>query len=519
MSEGSEPNGELPSPTVAALEERQPRLAFSVYKRAALGAIIILLAVAGSVATAVLLQVKELTDIIDEHGHRIPGIEKVLAPVPAGKPQTILVLGSDRRFVDIKQKTPARSDTIMLVRLDPSKGATAVMSIPRDLKVQIPGRGTSKINEAYSLGGAPLTVRTVRRLLGVRVGINHVVNVNFGGFRRAVDHLGCVYVDVDRRYYHSNIGLAPSAQYAEINLRPGYQKLCGQQALDYVRYRHGDNDFLRSARQQDFLRQAKEQIGLGRLFGDRKQLLTIFADSTDTDIDGSTAVLRLLKLAFESSKNPIQQIPFRAGEQRSETADFVVASPDQIQRTVDDFLNVRTPTRKVKPRSRNSDRKRARHQRREATSSFPGLFNAARVAEDQAVTLQLHHPGFPVYYATLAKLGSSYVNDPASPRVYTIRDRSNKAFKAYRMVAQAPGFGQYYGIQGTTWMSPPIIDNPDDTVRMRHRDYMVFYDGRNIRLVAWRAPRAVYWVSNTLSESLTNKQILGIARSLSRIGG
>ena len=53
---------------------------------------------------------------------------------------------------------------------------------------------------------------------------------------------------------------------------------------------------------------------------------------------------------------------------------------------------------------------------------------------------------------------------------------------------------------------------------MRHRTYLVYYDGRNIRLVAWRTPRAVYWVSNTLSESLSNRQMLGIARSLGRIG-
>ena len=62
----------------------------------------------------------------------------------------------------------------------------------------------------------------------------------------------------------SNAGLAPSQQYAEINIQPGYQKLCGQKALDYVRYRHEDSDFVRAARQQDFLRQAKAQIGLGQ---------------------------------------------------------------------------------------------------------------------------------------------------------------------------------------------------------------------------------------------------------------
>ena len=94
-------------------------------------------------------QVKTTDDIFNKVAHPIPHISGVLDGVSAGGPQTILVLGSDRRFVDIKAKNPVRSDTIMLLRLDPSKGATAVMSIPRDLKVDIPGHGNSKINEAY----------------------------------------------------------------------------------------------------------------------------------------------------------------------------------------------------------------------------------------------------------------------------------------------------------------------------------------------------------------------------------
>jgi len=393
-----------------------------------------------------------------------------------------------------------------------------VMSIPRDLKVTIPGHGIAKINEAYSDGGPALTVRTVRELLGIP--INHVVNVNFGGFRGIVNRLKCVYVDIDRRYYHSNLGLAPSEQYAEINIPAGYQKLCGQKALDYVRYRHGDNDFIREARQQDFLRQAKEQIGLGQLFGDRNELIKIFGRYTDTDISSSGAILKLIKLAFESAKNPIQQIPFSAGEENTKTADYVVATPDQIRNTVENFLNVKKVKKSSSPAPSSGDRQRARRQRRRATTAYPGLFNAARAAEDQAVKLQLKgHLGFPVYYPKLAKLGSTYVTDPATPRTYSIADRSGRRYRAYRIVVEAPGFGQYYGIQGTNWMSPPIIDNPDEQVRMRHRSYQVYYDGRNIRLVAWRTPRAVYWVTNTLSESLTNKQMLGIARSLSRIGG
>ena len=103
------------------------------------------------------------------------------------------------------------------------------MSIPRDLKVEIPGFGTEKFNAAYTYGGPKLTLQVVKELTGLP--INHVVNVDFLGFVRAVYAIGCVYVDVDRRYYHSNVGVPASEQYAEINVQPGYQLLCGKKAL------------------------------------------------------------------------------------------------------------------------------------------------------------------------------------------------------------------------------------------------------------------------------------------------
>ena len=106
--------------------------------------------------------------------------------------------------------------------------------------------------------------------------INHIININFGGFREVINAIGCVYVDVDRRYYHSNEGLPLSAHYAEIDIDPGYQKLCGTDALNYVRFRHADSDIVRAARQQAFLRQAKDQLNASSLIGKRDKLLDIF---------------------------------------------------------------------------------------------------------------------------------------------------------------------------------------------------------------------------------------------------
>jgi polyisoprenyl-teichoic acid--peptidoglycan teichoic acid transferase len=312
-----------------------PRLGLAMAKRFAVGAVLIVLLSATAVASAVLLEVDKNIEVFQEASVPIPDIENELDKVDPGGPQTILVLGSDRRFGDAKAGIPARSDTIIVVRLDPDKNATAILSIPRDLRVDIPGHGRDKINTAYALGGPKLTVRTVKELLGIP--ISHVVNVNFGGFRRAVDRLGCVYVDIDRRYFNDRGG---PGGYATIDLKPGYQKLCGKDALDYVRYRHTDDDFVRAQRQQEFLRQAKNQIGLGKVFGDRRELLRIFGRYTQTDIarDNDAAILRLLKLAYESSKHPIREIRFR-GEQ-SPNGDYVEISHENLQRTVDEFIEV-----------------------------------------------------------------------------------------------------------------------------------------------------------------------------------
>jgi hypothetical protein len=105
------------------------------------------------------------------------------------------------------------------------------------------------------------------------------------------------------------------------------------------------------------------------------------------------------------------------------------------------------------------------------------------------------------------------------PYVYTVRDRAGHPHTAYRLVVlENLDEGQYYGVQGTTWRTPPILTKGTETVRMAGRTYKVAYDGSRIRTVAWRTPRGVYWVSNSLLGSLTNRQMLGVARSLTRFG-
>ena len=147
----------------------------------------------------------------------------------------------------------------MLVRADPGLETVTMLSFPRDLLVDIQGcpNGTfvSRINNAYGECGSSAAIETVRHLTGVP--INFLVTVNFRGFKQVVSRMGGVWIDVDRRYFNDNS--SGGDRYAAIDLQPGYQKLNGTDALEYVRYRHLDSDFFRIARQQQFLRGVKQR--------------------------------------------------------------------------------------------------------------------------------------------------------------------------------------------------------------------------------------------------------------------
>jgi LCP family protein required for cell wall assembly len=484
-----------------------PRERSLLWKFAAGGLLMVLLTAAAT-ATAGLLAIKEVAQKIPKLAQDVP-----VEPTKPGKPQTILLLGSDRRYKDRNTKNSARSDTIMLIRLDPGQEATTLLSIPRDLKTLIPGYGYDKINSAYQLGGPKLTLRTVKELLGIKV--NHVINVNFSGFRKAVDLVGCVYTDIDRRYYHSNAGLPAAAQYAEINIHPGYQKLCGQKALDYVRFRHADSDLVRAARQQDFLRQAKDQISTSSLIDHRGKLIDIFSKSTEADRQLGTVVAleRLLKLALFSAGHPVRQVPFPA-QFAKETlpdgtpVDYVTADPAAVSATVQQFLHG----------AKRSAHKKRRRRHRTRTKVPTLLVNVERANADVVAPAAARHKlGFPIYFPARATSAAkpSHVD---SPRLYTIRDRADRSHHAYRLVfVQNEIEGQYYGVEGTDWRTPPLLAHPTGHRTVNGRHLLLFREGERLRTVAWRTSRATYWVSNTLGNSLTNDQMIGIAATATRI--
>ena len=476
-----------------------------LWKRLLLGAFLVVFAAAGATAVAAFHEVDKVVSAL-ELGTELKLGKNTLATTDPGKAQTILILGSDHRpKVNGEGASGARSDTIMLVRLNPDKEATAIMSLPRDLKVRIPGHGVDKINAAYEFGGPGLTLRTVKELTGLPV--NHVVNVTFKGFWRAVNAIGCVYTDVDRDYFND------SAEFTYINIDPGYQRLCARQALQYVRFRHFDTDIVRSARQQDFLRQMKQQVTYTELIKNRDRLVKIFGRNTATDatLRSRSEVLRLVKLAVFSAGQPIQEIHFEGQIGES----FVEASDAQVKKLVQRFLDVQeSPGPRGEAPDERPARKPKRRQRR-ADSSI-GVYDATGIGEDQGLQAVQAGAGgsLPVLYPTLL-VNSSQFSQP--PRVYKLMGPDGKRYGAYRMVMNRTNAnGEYYGLQGTTWKDPPILDSPTEKRTIGGRQYELHFAGDRLRLVAWRTSKASYWVSNTLLQTLTKKQMMAIARSTRR---
>ena len=175
-----------------------------------------------------------------------------------GNPTVVLLLGTDHSRTVQDRQGARRSDSMMLVRTDPRRGRISYLSIPRDLQVEVPGLGTSKINAASQVGGPALAIRTIRQFTGVKV--NHVAVVDFGDFEELVDALGGVTIDVPKPIVSKKFD-CPYPTQERCDRWPGWrfakgeQEMDGRRALIYSRVRvnqldPSESDITRGERQQ-----------------------------------------------------------------------------------------------------------------------------------------------------------------------------------------------------------------------------------------------------------------------------
>jgi LCP family protein required for cell wall assembly len=427
---------------------------------------------------------------------------------PAGAPavdqsvQTILLIGSDRRWGE----HGGRSDTMMLVRVDPKRHTISVLSIPRDLKVPIHGYGASKVNAAFAYGGDRLLISTLRDYFGVR--IDHFIEVNFRGFRQVVNALGGVWISVDGRYFNRNVHTSET-NFADIDLQPGYQKLNATDALTFVRFRHFDSDFVRAARQQLFLREAERQVFAAKYdYPMMSSLLHAFAKATVSDIDSLGTIWGLLDAVRATPGDRITRelVPgtggLQAGTYYYESADA------QRKAVIDRWYH---PVWKVMAQNMTNTRLK----RRGAASAHPTASTAAPSSVTAGLVsdggrgralLQSLHPSFPACAPTLIPRG--YWWGSSSP------------MRSYKLQGQpaiagwmTAGSGNSVLLMETTWTEAPVLANPTRSLRYAGRAYDIWYESGTIRQVAWRRGQSAIWLTNTLQNKLSATQMLSLSAS------
>ncbi|HXC45959.1 MAG TPA: LCP family protein [Solirubrobacteraceae bacterium] len=445
---------------------------------------------------------------------------KVLIPTSTGEPETLLLVGNDERKAPKGNPSGAvlpHSNEMLLVRIDPSKPTISMLSIPRELRVTFTKPNgaleTNRINSAYTYGyeegggtsgGVKLMLETIKNLLGITV--NHVFVTDFKRFEHAVDEIGCVYMTVDKRYYHNND--EPGAeQYFEINLEPGYQRLCGKEALEFVANRHESTSLIRDARDQRFLLDGKAQYGPG-LFGNREKFEKVLGKAVQTDLHGEEQVLDLLELLAESAGKPVRQVPFHVNLLPT----YDTASPLQLQEAAHSFLAGTAPIPKHKLNSAVRSVKSSHRSTEAALSLTPTP--SATVDRALVAAPRLPFPlEVPQYQKTTAEAS------PDELKLYGIQSPNGRHhYPSYVIVVDDGELGQYYDIQGSTWTGLPLLSDPSQSVRIGSRTYSLYYDGEHIKTVAWREGRGVYWIENTLTYSLSPETMVAIARTTRPVG-
>ena len=285
--------------------------------------------------------------------------------------------------------------------------------------------------------------------------LNGIIDVNFAGFIKVVDTLGCAYVNVDHRYLG---GGALGEDFSAINLQPGYQKLCYNNALSYVRFRHFDSDFVRVARQQDFLRDLREQISPSDVLGqiDTGRQSRRSRDPLELQADSGTTLIELAKLIAFSQTKPLRQVKFQTAN-----------------------VNAQFGRRLLRDLDRRNSRKRP------STNSCTATNRCAVASAGPPRTAPPSTTTAPRGSATLAGARSDLVPDDRRERsgqsgaeravqgpLPDAADRrrqqqevravlpaqpADNLHHAYVVVWQQNTLGGYYDFEGTDWTNPPLF--------------------------------------------------------------
>jgi LCP family protein required for cell wall assembly len=264
------------------------------------------------------------------------GGEILTPPKWEGKERVnILLLGGDSR--GLKENEIPRSDSIMIVSLDPVTKKSYLFSILRDTYVRIPNNGSDRINTAIATGGPELAMKTVSNLMGIP--IQYYVYTDFKGFIALVDAIDGIDMDVEKDMKYSDS--ADGHEY-DINLKKGFQHLDGKTSLQYVRFRHdATSDFTRTERQRKFMKALAEKLQSTTSLLKLPRILQSMDPYIETNLTVSQ-MLKLGSLGFDVKTDGMvsQQIPPQdlLEEKRVGGAEVLGVDPARLQRFIKELF-------------------------------------------------------------------------------------------------------------------------------------------------------------------------------------
>jgi LCP family protein required for cell wall assembly len=280
-----------------------------------------------------------------------PPAERMVPPIPLqpqpdlDKPINILLLGADSRT----KNDPGRTDTMILVRLDPATKHIRLLSLPRDTRVTIPGHGVNKLNQAssgyYQDGGTSLLVDTIKTDLLPGLRIDYTVKTDFAGFAAIIDALGGVTIDVEERMLYKAVDVL-------IDLQPGVQHLNGEQALGYARFRMDAVGDFGTWSGEDHGRVERQKKLLAAVIDQTKDVRTLLrlpavirAVQAAVTTDMSFNVMARIGMTYKDvAEKDVESVPFPGIPQYVDGISYVIPKTDVLRTTIGPLFGVAAPS-------------------------------------------------------------------------------------------------------------------------------------------------------------------------------
>lgn len=268
------------------------------------------------------------------------------------RPVTILVLGIDEARDGTEQSSDVfagRSDTMLLVRVDPTNNTASVLSIPRDTRVRIPNGGIRKINHANIEGGPQLAAQVVSETLG-GITVDRYVRVSTSAFREMVDLLGGVEVFVP-----APMKYVDNTQKLNIDLEQGWQVLNGDQAEQFARFRKDAyGDIGRVQRQQQLIRALRERITNPTVITKLPEAIALFQKYIDTNLSVEE-MLALANFGLNINKDDFRMVmlPGRFSTPDEYVASYWIMDPDGRDQVMSEYFDLDTVSHPVAHRNVN----------------------------------------------------------------------------------------------------------------------------------------------------------------------